>query len=337
MEWFSPAAGIGRLQGDVTGDDVDVSESPDAAVAELSRRQFGAFSLRQAIDLGLPAATVHARRRAGRYVSLASGVLAESAAPDSWQRAAMAAQLTIGGEVALARQSAAQVHGLDLPPSLDDDRMHLLVSSRSFEDVPGLVVHRTSRLDADVDVVAVGPLRVTTVTRTICDLAGQMGPTALRRSVADAVRRGFTSAVDLRTASGRLGRIRGKRQLLAIVDELSPLDRDCRTELESAFVRVMTRAGYPPTAVNYPVIDAFGTRRRIDAVYLPEKLPVELDSRLAHGTLLDWHDDLRRENAVVLSGWRDFLRFSWDDVVRHPAAVVDTVRIALEAARNAPR
>ena len=82
--------------------------------------------------------------------------------------------------------------------------------------------------------------------------------------------------------------------------------------------------------MNLVVRDVDGGRRRVDAVWLPQRLPVELDSRQTHGTLLDWHDDLRRENAITLAGrWRPFLRFSWDDVVRRPAAVVDAVRRAL--------
>ncbi len=210
--------------------------------------------------------------------------------------------------------------------------LHLLVRVRTFEPLPDVTVHRTRTLDEE-DVTEVGPLPCTTATRTICDLAGVMGPVALRRTLADAIRRGATSATDLRRACRRLGRIRGKRYLLELVDELSPLDGDCRSALETAFLRLMQRAGLPPTAMNHPVVDAFGTPRFIDAAYLPEHLPIELDSRSAHGSLLDWHDDLRRENAIVLTGWRDFLRFSWADVHQRPAEVVTTVRRALDAAR----
>jgi hypothetical protein len=210
--------------------------------------------------------------------------------------------------------------------------MHLLVRDRTFEALPGVTVHRTRNFE-EADVRLVGPLRVTSPARTIADLAGDCGPTALRRTVADAVRRELTTATDLREMCRRLGRIRGKRELLALVDELSPLEASCRTELESQFLRAMTRAGLPPTAMNHPVVDAFGRRRFLDAAYLPEMVPVELDSKLSHGTLLDWHDDLRRENAIVLRGWRDFLRFSWDDVINHTDLMVKTVRRALEAAR----
>lgn len=307
---------------------------PDADLAALQRRQFGAFSRRQALDLRVPATTLDHRLVQGRYERLRPGVWTDRTVPDSWEGRAMAALLAVGGEAALARASAARVLDLDVPPTLDDGRLHLLVGVRTFEGLEGVVAHRTRTLDPDRDVTTVGSLAVTTAVRTVVDLAGTLGPVALRRLVADAVRRGLVSATSLRETCSRLGRIRGKRRLLALVDELSPLDADCRSELETAFLRLMTSARLPPTAMNHEIRDAFGRRRYLDAVYLPERVPIELDSRAAHGSLLDWHDDLRRENAVVLTGWRDFLRFSWDDVTRHPGRVVDTVRTALAAARG---
>lgn len=176
-------------------------------------------------------------------------------------------------------------------------------------------------------------LPVTTATRTICDLAGQLTEADLRRVVSAAVRRGLTSASRLREASARLGRFRGKRALDRIIDQLSPLEASSRAESESLFLRITTRAGIPPTSLNHRVRDAFGGIRYLDAVYLPERIPVELDSRGSHGTLLDWHDDLRRENAVVLAGWRDFLRFSYADLRDRPSEVVEVVHRALRAAR----
>jgi very-short-patch-repair endonuclease len=60
---------------------------------------------------------------------------------------------------------------------------------------------------------------------------------------------------------------------------------------------------------------------------------VELDSREHHGTLLDWHDDLRRENGLKLVGWPDPLRFSGADLRFRPDEVIDCVSEALAQAR----
>lgn len=304
----------------------------DLTLAAISRRQFAAFAWRQAREAGLHDTTIAQRLGRGRYRELLPGVLAEAGAPDRWEARAMAALLAVGGEAVLARGSAARVLDLDVPPPALEG-LHVLVRQRTFPKLPGVTVHRTRNL-TDEDMTRAGPLATTTAPRTIVDLAGELGPIALRRTVAHAVRRELTGPTELRILCRRLGRIRGKRQLLALVDELSPLDRDCRSELETRFLRLMRGEGLVPTAMNHPVVDANGQRRLIDAVYLPERVPVELDSRLAHGTLLDWHDDLRRENAIVLTGWRPFLRFSWADVTQRPDEVVTLVRRALAAATS---
>lgn len=262
---------------------------------------------------------------------LLPGVMADAGTPDSWEMRAMAVVLAVGGEVVLARQSAARLHGLDLPPGVSPN-VAVLVHNRTFPTMPeGITVHRTRRLhDEHVDRTV--PLPVTTTARTLCDLAGVIGPVAIRRTVAHAVRNDLTDALAVRTVAGGLGRMRGKRNLLHVCDELSPLEADCRSDLESVFVRLMTRVGLPPTAMNHPVVDLHGPRRFIDAVYLPQRLPIELDSRAHHGTEVDRGEDLRRENAITLVGWRSFLRFNWWDLRDRPADVVATIRTALAAA-----
>lgn len=300
----------------------------DAAIAALSRRQFGVFTWAQARAAGMHDSTVARRVASGRYHRLLPGVLREACVPDSWEARALAALLAVGGEAVLARGSAARVLGLELPTS---GPLAVLVRTRCFDALPEVRVHRTRVLE-DVDVTTVGALATTTATRTLADLAGTVPPMALRRLVAAAVRSGTTDATALRTTIARLGRFRGKRALVSLVDELHPLERQCRSELESRWLRLVTSSGLAPTAMNHPVVDVTGRRRLLDAAYLPQRVPVELDSRLAHGSRLDVHDDLRRENAVVLTGWRSFLRFTWHDVVHRPDAVVATVRAALAAA-----
>jgi hypothetical protein len=307
-----------------------MSAEADRRLAALCRRRYGVFTRQEASSCGVSPSTVTYRLQSGRYRRLWPGVLVEAGAPDSREARWLAAVLAIGGDAVLARQTAASIHGLE--HGLPTDRIHALVRTRSFPQLVGVEVHRTRYLDTR-DVTTVRLLPVTTPTRTICDLAGQMPASDLRRVVSAAVRRGLTSAASLRQASTRLGRFRGKRALERVVDELSPLEAASRAESESLFLRITTREGIPPTALNHRVRDAFGEVRHLDAVYLPERIPVELDSRSFHGTLLDWHDDMRRENAVVLTGWRDFLRFNYTDLRDRPSEVVEVIRRALHAAR----
>lgn len=303
-------------------------QSPDG-LAAICRRQMGLFTLSQAKTCGLKSQTIYRRKHAGAYIQVYPGVFRVSVVPDSCEARHLAAQLAVGGEAAIARRSAAGLLGIG--HGLADDGIHVAVRSRSYTRPPdGVVVHRSSTFREQHVQRVHGVIRVTVVPRTLCEMAGELHPDRLRGMVAAAVRDGTTTAEALRDFMEVLGRFRGKQRLREVVDELSPLETATRSELESRFLRLTTRAGIPPDAMNHPVMDAFGRRRYLDAVYLAQRQPVELDSRSYHGTLVDWHDDLRRENAVKLAGYRDPLRFSWDDVVHRPDDVIDVLRRALD-------
>ena len=117
-----------------------------------------------------------------------------------------------------------------------------------------------------------------------------------------------------------------------MLDELSPLEPWSRSALESRFLTITSAAGVGPTAMNHPVTDGDGRRRVLDAVWLPTPVFAELDSQAHHGTWADRNDDLRRENALALSGFTVCLRFTWQHLHDDPRWVVDTVRRALVVA-----
>ena len=122
--------------------------------------------------------------------------------------------------------------------------------------------------------------------------------------------------------------------MACLAASVSPLEAQCDSELESVFLAVARQHGLEPTAMNHPVRDATGGRRRLDVVYLPEHVWAELDSERFHRTLLDRNDDALRTTSIERAGaWRDPLRFSWWDVTERPGEVMAQVRTALDAAR----
>lgn len=308
----------------------------EAAVAELQRQQLGLFTRAQAIEAGQSAKAVDGRVRRGRYRRLLPGVYGDAGLPDSWEVAALAAALWAGGDAVLARDSAARIHGLPLPRRRGE-MIHLLVGDRCFTARDGIVVHRTGTLPGH-HVTVVGAHPVTTATRTVCDLAATLRVRPLRRLVAAAVRDQLTDAIALRSCLRELGPVAGTRALRVLIDELSPLDAQCRSEFESVYLRMARQYGIEPTAMNHPIRDDSGGRRYLDAVYLPEHVWVELDSKRFHGTLLDRNDDATRTASIQRAGvWADPLRFTWQDVTRRPAEVAAQVRGALAAANGARR
>jgi hypothetical protein len=302
----------------------------DVELAAVARRQLGLFTRAQALRAGLSDGSLGRRVADGRYRRRWPGVFAVAGVPETRDHRYLAAVLHLGGEAVLSHATAATVHGLE--HRLPDDGIHLLVRTRSYRPSNHLTVHRSAELAA-ADTTTVGVLPVTDVTWTLTDLAGLVDPDRLRKLVSAGVRRRATGAGRLRALLERRPKLAGRAVLCRIVDELSPLEPATREELESLFLRVMNAAGLPPTAMNHPVRDIDGRRRDLDAVYLPERVWVELDSRAFHGTLLDWNDDLRRENGVKLVGWSDPLRFTFADLRDRPHEVVAVVRTALARTR----
>jgi hypothetical protein len=308
-----------------------MGRSADEKLAAHARRHLGVFTLAHAARFGVARSTVYARVASGRYHQRWPGVFAIAGAPDGREARWLAARWAVGGDAVLGHQQAAELHGLEHGRELDP--IHLVVATRVPTPRPGIVVHRSSTFPR-LGITRVRQHRATGVEWTVCDLAGQLDMEQLRRAVAQALRGRATDVRRLVAAVEARQRFAGRRALRALLRELSPLETDARSELEARFLRLTTDAGIPPTALNHRVRDVFGRTRYLDAVYLPELVPIELDSMTHHGTLLDWHDDLRRERAIVADGWRPMLRFSAADLRDHPEEVIAVIRCALEAARR---
>lgn len=300
-------------------------------LARLARRQFGVVSVRQAAELGLSRSDLHRLVRDGHLVPRYRGVYAVNGAPDSREARWFAAQAALGPRAVLSHRTAASVHGLE--HGLPADAVHLAVRYLRAADRPGIRLHAVGDLP-DHQIRRVGPLLVTAPARTLCDVAGELvgakdGHERLRVMVADAVRRGLADPATIRAAVQQRARFAGRTALRRVLDELSPLEQRTRSELESRFLQITTRAGVAPTGMNHPVRDGQGRPRVLDAVWLPTPVYAELDSRLHHGTWADRNDDIRRDNALALAGFTVGLRFTWQHVEDDPTWVVETVRQAL--------
>ncbi len=307
----------------------------DRRLARITRRQFGAFTFRQAVDAGVAPPTISWRARHGTYRRLQPTVYALTGAPDSREARMLAAVLAAGEEAVLSHASAAFLHRLDnRPPPAE---IHLLTCGRRLTGLGGVVVHRTHYLPAHHTTVLDG-IPVTAAARTLCDLASMVEYAPLRRAIADALRRGLATTQDLQDTLEELGPVRGARMLRAVLAELSSQEGRVKSEMESLYLRLNRRAGLPEPVVGHPVRDVYGQLRYLDVAYLAERVPVELDSRKFHGLVLDRRDDNKRQNALVLANWHRPLRFTYFDLTEEPDRVVYEVRLALEQAsgRDAP-
>jgi very-short-patch-repair endonuclease len=162
---------------------------------------------------------------------------------------------------------------------------------------------------------------VTSVARTLCDLAGVVRADQLRRAIESAERLG---AFDLRSFEHR-------RVPRALRDALAGY-RDpgfTRSEFERRFVRVCRDGGLPSPAMNIWICD-----QEVDAVWEDQRVAVQLDSFEFHRTRAAFEDDRKRDAALQVAGY-SVLRVTDRWLDEGPDAVVTGVRSLLASSNSA--
>lgn len=164
-------------------------------------RQAGYFTARQARDIGYdyPAQTYHVGR--GNWIRVGRGIFRLPDWPEGEDDQYVFWRLWSGDRAVVSNESALVLHDLgDVNPRL----IHLTVPPGFRAQHPALVIHRAVLAPQDVE--DRGTIKVTTVTRTLLDVAsGDLSQEQLDAAVADALNRGLISARRLREQSDTFG------------------------------------------------------------------------------------------------------------------------------------
>jgi very-short-patch-repair endonuclease len=309
----------------------DAPEPADAAVVRLAARQHGVVDAGQLAGLGLRGQAVTRRVRSARLHRVHHGVYAiVPARLLSADGAAMAAVLAAGPHAVLSHRAAAVHWRLcrprpDAPPEV--------TTPRHVRGPAAVVVHRTRRLDP-VDVTRRRAVPVTTVARTLVDLAEVVDDHTLGLAFHEAeVQRllGPAAVEDV------LRRLAGRRRAAAVRRALAdrrPGDGPSRSVLEDAFLRLVADAGLPAPRVNTAVALPDGTLAEVDFLWPALRLCVETDGRAAHATHLAFERDRRRDAALTLAGFVP-VRFTARQVLGDPAGTAATLRALVAGRRDA--
>lgn len=256
--------------------------------------------------------------RRGRLVKLHRGVYAVGHARLRREGHWLAAVLAVGPQGVLSHRDAAGLHALR-PANHSRIDVTTLSDRRA---VPGIRVHRTRSLDAP-DITTVQCIPVTTVARTLVDLAGTVPPDHLAKAIKEADRQ---HRFDLTAVEAALQRTRGRRgpghrALREAIEEHAALGLDAtRSSLEDAFLRLLRDAGLPKPATN---ADVEGLE--VDAVWRKQRIAAELDGWASHHTRHAFQQDRERDATLTAAGWR-VVRFTHHDVIRRPDHVLNTLR-----------
>lgn len=303
----------------------------DEAVADLAASQYGLLTRAQASSLGATPKMIERRLRAGRWAVMAPGVYSLPGMAPSWRRDLVTACLQAGPEAVVSHEAAAALHGLEtfLPgpvvvtlPHGDHQRQRV---GRLRQSTDLGLRHRT----------VTDGIPVTTVARTLVDLAACTHPVRLGTALDSALTARSCSLEDVRTCLEELRRPgkRGLRRLGALVDARGDGRVPAPSTLERRLKRVLSEGGLPAPVREHELPWTRDTPGRVDFAYPRARVIIEADSRRWHTRERDFEADRRRDRQAQLAGW-DVYRFTWDDLRTCPEDVVATVRRALAVSRK---
>ena len=287
----------------------------DAEIARLAGRQHGVVATRQLAALGLARGGVARRAQAGRLHRIHRGVYAVGHPVLTVNGRRMAAVLAAGPGAALSHASAAALW--EIRPT-SATRVDVSVRSKGGRGTrAGLRIHRTPTLEAD-EITEHHGIRVTTIARTLLDLASSLPHRAVERALDEAEIRDLYDRRALEAVALAHAGERGAAALKQALD----LDGDpvlTKSELEELLLAICDRHGIERPAVNGEVAGL-----EVDFVFAEQRLAVEADSWTFHRTRRAFERDRERDAILARAGYRT-LRFTHRQLTRSPAAVAATI------------
>jgi very-short-patch-repair endonuclease len=271
----------------------------DALVSEIAELNHGVFGAHHLRDLKVPPHERKYRLRVGRWVPVREGAYRMAGTPLTWRGHVLAAIWAGGVRAIASHRTAAELWEL---PGRSDRRVEVTCPRWRRARHDGLVVHET-RILGPADLTIVDGIPVTTVTRTIFDLAAVCGSSTVDLAIDNALRRRLTTPSDLRATLDRVaGRGRaGTQRLRGLLD-----DRGVVTESEGErlLLRMLERHGLPRPVVQFEIRDDDGHLvARVDFAYPDLKIAIEYDSYEHHVGNAALVRDGARRNAVIARGW----------------------------------
>lgn len=288
----------------------------DRLIAELAARQHGVVARGQLLGLGFGSRAIDHRVKVGRLHAIHRGVYAVGHRLCSMEAGWMAAVLAGGRGAVLSHRSAAALWGLRSTSVTVPDVTVARKRSR-----PGIRFHRAN-LPAD-EVLRRG-IPVTTVPRTLLDLASVLDRRQLERVVNEAEVRRLTDPLSLDDLLARHPRRHGAATIRAILASGRIGATVTRSELENRFVTFVDRSCLPQPEINVALF-VDGRWIECDCVWRGERLVVELDGQAFHLTQPAFERDRARDRALHAAGWR-VVRITWRQLHEEPDAIAADLR-----------
>jgi predicted transcriptional regulator of viral defense system len=283
-------------------------------IAELAERSHGVVTREELLRAGVTPAEIRSRVASGALIRIHRGVFRVGHAAPSLEARYLAAVNACGpGSLLAGRAAAHLLHLLKRPPSLPE------VLTAHHRRPHGVMVNRCRSIDPR-DATRWRGIPMTTVPRTMVDLAAVLDPPDLARAFHEAVAKHRAKPDAVEKVLARRHNWTGARELRRVLGRDEPVSL---SKLESSFVACLRQAGLPLPETNQ-LVDG----RYVDCRWPQERLTVELDSYRYHGTRHAWEQDRQRERDARSRG-DEFRRYTWFDAVENPEPMLIDLRVLL--------
>jgi very-short-patch-repair endonuclease len=295
-------------------------------LAELARGQDGVTEREQLLVLGAAEALIAGWLQRGYLHRIHAGVYAVGHTALS-RRGRLRAASLIAPDIGLSHGAAGEWWAI---VSQRSGPVHVTCPRRI--DRPRLVAHRR-RLPAD-ELEVEDEVLVTSVSRTLLDLAAAEGADAMTGALRKAEFRRLTDPVGLPRLLERYPRGRGTAVARKVLEDklylLAP-----ESWLEDVFLPFLRDRRLPMPLVN-PTMEIPGVGRiRPDLLWTEARLIVELDGKVAHEGDLTFESDRERDAELLALGYR-VMRITYRQFMRDRRGVERRLRQALAIAPGKP-
>lgn len=279
----------------------------ERVLAALARSAHGIVDRAQLLAAGVSSQQIQDRIKAGSLIPEFRGVYRVGHAAPSTLAHFLAAVRACGAGAFLCGLAAAHLYGLRKGEAPMPE-----VSARTERRIKGIVTHRRRAFDPR-DVTVFRRIAVTTVARTLVDIAAVLTLDDLARACHEAGVRYGTTPADVAAVLQRRPTSPGAAKLRSV---MSGDAKVVLSKLERAFLQLLRDHGFP-----LPDTNRVAGGRRVDCRWVQYRLTVELDGYRFHNSRHSWEQGLQREREARARG-EQFRRFSYDDVFKDPRYIL---------------
>lgn len=290
--------------------------------AAIAREGWGTVSRPELLGAGITPAQIDRRLECGYLIVEFQGVYRVGHCAPSVEAHYAAAVKACGSQAVLSGMAAGfhwrLLKGTPPPPE---------ITATTERRIPGIRAHRARHGLDPRDRTEFCGIPVTTVARTLVDLAAELNGSQLARACHEAGVLYRTTPAEVETVLARRTRAPGARRLRAVLRGETQVSL---SRLESAFVAHLRRE-----ELALPITNRLAGGRRVDCRWPDHRLTVELDGYRFHNSRHAWERDRKRERAAYARG-DEFRRYTSGDVFDDPRPMLRELRALLCDKRRHP-